>query len=63
MSLKTLETDLEICFVEHVLNAVTKRAPVGFLWILGIQYMISSVFSFPVILKPKSLVYSVFSFD
>ena len=38
-----------------------KLAPVGFLWILGIQYMIGSVFSLSVILKLKRLVYSVFS--
>ena len=28
ISLKTLETDLEICFVEHILDAMLKRAPV-----------------------------------
>ena len=36
-----------------------KRAAVRFLCILGIQYMIGSVFSFSVILKPKSLEYCV----
>ena len=42
--LKTLGTDLEICFVEHILDAMMKRAPTGFLCILGIQRMIGSVF-------------------
>ena len=32
------------CFVEHILDAVMKHAPVGFLCILGIQNMIGSVF-------------------
>ena len=56
-----METDLEIYFVEHVLDAMMKRAPVGFSYILGTQYMTDNVFSFSVILKPRSLVYSVFS--
>ena len=49
-SLKISETDLEIYFVEHSLDAMMKRAPIGFLLhcicILGIQYMISSVIYF-----------------
>ena len=48
MSLKTLETDLDTCLVEHILDAMMKCAPVGFLCILGIQYMTGSVFSFSV---------------
>ena len=36
----TLEADLEMCFVEHILDALMKRAPVGLFYILGIQYMI-----------------------
>ena len=51
-SLKTLETDLEICFVKHILDAFMKRAPAGFLSILRIQYNIGSV-SFSAILKLK----------
>ena len=51
-SLKTLETDLEICFVKHILDALMKRASAGFLSILGIQYNIGSV-SFSAILKLK----------
>ena len=47
-SLKTLETDLDTCLVENILDAMMKRAPVGFLCILGIQYMTGSVFSFSV---------------
>ena len=39
-SLKTLETVLEICFVEDILDAMIKRTPVGFLCILEIQHMI-----------------------
>ena len=31
ISLQTFETNLEICFVEHILDVVIKRAPVGFL--------------------------------
>ena len=34
-SLKTLETDLEIYFVDHILDAMIKRTPVGFICILG----------------------------
>ena len=37
-----------------------KHAPAGFLFILGIQYMIHNSFSFPLILKLQRLVYSVF---
>ena len=51
------QTYSENCSVEHILDAMMKRAPVGFLCILGIQYMIGSVFSFPVILKPKGILY------
>ena len=54
------ETDLEICFVEQFLDAIIKRDPAEFLCNFGIQQMIGS-FSFSVILKPKRLVYSVFS--
>ena len=42
----TLEKKLEIRFVEDILDAVMKHAPVGLLCILGIQYMIGSVFPF-----------------
>ena len=31
--LKILEKDLEICFVEQILDAVMKLAPIGFLFI------------------------------
>ena len=48
-------------FVEHIVDAMMKPALVQFLWILGIQYMIGSVFSLSVILKPRRLVYSVLS--
>ena len=55
------ESDLEICFVEHILDAMTERARAGFLCVLGIQSLISSVFSLSVILELKRLVYFVFS--
>ena len=63
MSLKALGIDLEICFAKHMfLDAMMKGAPVGFLGILGIHYMIANVFfSFSVILNTKYLVYFVFS--
>ena len=32
--LKIMETDLENCFVEQILDAVMKLAPIGFLYIL-----------------------------
>ena len=51
---------IKIWFVEHNLDAVMKRSPIGFLWILEIQFMICSVSSFSVILKRKCLVYSLF---
>ena len=35
-----MEADLEICFVERILNAMMKHATVRFLCILGIQYII-----------------------
>ena len=44
MSLKALETDLEISFVEHILDAMMKRATDQFLCLLEIQYMIDNVF-------------------
>ena len=61
MSLKTLEIDLKICFVEHILDTMN-GAPGGggFLCILGIKYMIGKFFSFSVILKSQRLLYSVF---
>ena len=40
--LKILGTDLEICFGEQILDAVMKLAPIGFLYILKIQYIIFS---------------------
>ena len=40
--LKILETDLEVCFVEQILNAVMKLAPIGCLSILKMQYIIFS---------------------
>ena len=55
--MKTLKTDLEVCFVKHILAAMKKRAPIGFLFILGIQCVIGSVFYFSAILKPKRFVY------
>ena len=42
--LKTWEIDLEICFEEQILDAVIKLAPIGFLSILKMQYMIDSFF-------------------
>ena len=42
---------VKICFVKHGLDAMMESAPVS----------TCSAFSFSVILKPKSLVYSVFS--
>ena len=60
MTLKTLQTDLETFFVEHILDAMANLVPIGFLRIWKIQYMIGSVFSFSAILKPRRLVYSVF---
>ena len=40
--LKILEIDLEICFVGHILDGVMKLAPIGFLSILKMQYIIFS---------------------
>ena len=40
--LKMLETDLEICFVEQILDALMKLSPIAFLSILKMQYMIFS---------------------
>lgn len=60
MNLNILKIDLEICFAEHILHAMMKRLPVGFLYILGIQHTMGSVISFSVTLKLKRLVYSVF---
>ena len=36
---KILEADLEICFVEQILDALMKLAPIGFLSILKMQYV------------------------
>ena len=48
--------------VELILAAMIKRVPNGFLSILGIiQYKTGSLFSFSVILKPKSSVFLGFS--
>ena len=58
----TLKTDLEICFVEHILDTMANLVPLGFLCIWKFQYMIGSFYSFSVILKPRRLVYSVFFF-
>ena len=60
MSLKILEADLEICFVENILDAMMKSAPVRFLCILGVLYVIRCVYFFSVTLKTKRLVYSIF---
>ena len=49
MNSKALETDLEICFVQHILDVMMKQAPVWFLCILGVQYVTGRVFSFSVI--------------
>ena len=57
--LKILETDLEICFVKQILDAVMKLAPIGFLSIL--QYIIGKVFSFSMTLKPNCLICSLYS--
>ena len=59
--LKILETNLEICFLKQILDAMMKLAPIGFLSILKMQYILGKVFSFPVTLKPSCLVYSLFS--
>ena len=59
--LKDIETNLEIRFVEHILDAMMKCGPAGFLCNLEIRYTIISVIPFSMILKPKRLVYSVFS--
>ena len=42
---------------KYFVKQMVKRIPVGFLCMLGIQYIFGSVFSFSVILKPKPLVY------
>ena len=46
MSFKTVETDLQICFVEHILDAMMEQVPVEFLCILGVLYLSGSVFFF-----------------
>ena len=43
-SFKALKTDLEIYFVEHMLDVMMKRSPAGFFCILGGQYMIGNLF-------------------
>ena len=43
-SLKTLETNLEIRFVEHILDAIMKRATDS--WRAGIHYLFGSIFLF-----------------
>ena len=53
-------TDIGSIFKSFVKQMV-KCIPVGFLCILGIQYIFGSVFSFSVVLKPKRLVYWVLS--
>lgn len=58
MSLKTLESDAEIGFAEHILD--TMLIPVRYLSILGVQYILGSAYSFSVTLEPKRLVYNVF---
>ena len=40
--LKILETDLQICFVDKILDAVMKLSPIGFLSILKKQYIIKT---------------------
>ena len=59
--LKILETDLEIYFVKQILDAVMKLAPIGFLSILKMQYIIGKVFSFSMTLKPNCLICSLYS--
>ena len=54
---KILETDLEICFMKQILDAVMKLESIGFLSILKMQYIIGKVFSFSVTLKLNFLVY------
>ena len=49
---------IKIWFVEHNLDAMMKRSPIGFLWILEIQFMICSVSSF---CNSKTQVFSIFS--
>ena len=56
-----METDLQICFADKILDAVIKLPPIGFLSILKKQYVIGKVFSFSVTLKPSCLIYSLFS--
>ena len=41
-----MEKDLEIYFIQQIFDAMMKRALVGFLCILGMKYMIGSVFFF-----------------
>ena len=54
-SFKTLKKDLEICFVEHILDAKMKHAPVGFFCILGIHYMIGNLFLFSCVFKTQTI--------
>ena len=44
MILKTLDKNLEICFVEHLLNVMIKSIPSGFVCLLETQYMIGNAF-------------------
>ena len=56
-----METDLEICFVEQILYALMKLAPIRFLSILKMQYIIVKVLSFSVTLKLSFLICSLYS--
>ena len=56
-----METDLEICFVEQILYALMKLAPIRFLSILKMQYIIGKVLSFSITLKLSFLICSLYS--
>ena len=57
----TEETDLDNFLVEHDFDAVMNLFPHGCLCIFGVQYMIGSSFSCPLILKPSFSEYVVLS--
>ena len=61
MTLKQLETDLEIFLVEQDFDAMMKRAPVGVLCIFGVQYIMGRLSSSSKVSIPSRSVYSILS--
>ena len=56
MRLNIVETALEIGFVEQFEDATINLKPIGFLCILGIQYMMGKVELTPCTFSPKMFI-------